>query len=706
MTAEYLQLHSNTSSLILHLDSGMPEVLYWGARLDKTTDFAPMKRALSRPVPHCYPDEDIPFGLNPEHSQAYFGAPGLEGSHNDGHWAPKFKTVQTKKTDNGLLFTCQDDLAGVQLKIEIQLDKDSDVLQTRTSVTNLKDTPYHLQRLANTLPLPAHTSELLSFNGRWCKEFQPTRRILDQAAFIQENRRGRTSHETFPGLIIGTPGFSEEQGEVYGFHLAWSGNHRMRAEVMSDGRRYLQAEELLLPGEVILEQNDSYQTPWLYATNSQQGLNDMSHQFHQFVREHIIQWPDTNKPRPVHLNTWEGIYCDHKPEYIMEMATQAAAMGIERFIIDDGWFRGRNHDHAGLGDWFLDTTKYTDGLEPVISHIKAQGMEFGLWFEPEMVNPDSDLYRKHPEWVLGVPGYEQPTERWQYVLNLQIPECFQYVLERLDTMLSTYDIDYIKWDMNRVLVQASHEGRAAVHGQTQAFYALADEVRKRHPGVEIESCSSGGGRTDMEVLKRTHRFWTSDTNDPVERQVVQKGFSYFFPPEVMGAHIGTDVSHTTGRQHTVAFRGLTALFGHMGMELDPASAEESQKEAFAKYISLHKQFRPLAHSGRLVRFDYPDTTATASAIISEDKTEAIVNFAQVQHRTYTLSLPLRISGLDPEKTYQVSVAASENLDLYMKGFMEWLEQPLTISGETLIKSGLQMPVLWPEVAVLLHLKAI
>ncbi len=705
MSFDFVRLDSKQSSIVIDAASGMPEILYWGERLHHAADFNVLKQIRARPLPQCYLNQDIPLGMSPEHSRGYFGAPGLEGSHSDGGWAPKFTLNEAIHTGNGYTFSCQDDEAKLQLDIEVLLDEETSVLQTRSRVTNRKNSPYHLQRLSNTLPLPVTATELLTFHGRWCREFQTTRHELNQGVFVQENRRGRTSHELFPGLITGARGFSEEQGEVYGFHLAWSGNHRIRAEVMSDGRRYLQAEELLQPGEIVLEHNGCYETPWLYATCSQQGLNGMSRQFHGFVREQIIQWPDASKPRPVHLNTWEGIYFDHNPEYIMEMASQAAGMGIERFIIDDGWFIGRDHDLAALGDWFLDKQKYPQGLEPVIDHVNSLGMEFGLWFEPEMVNPDSRLFKHHPDWVLGDPGYNQPTERHQYVLNLQIPECFSYLLERLDHMLSSHNIAYIKWDMNRVLIQASHNGRAAVHGQTRAFYALVDELRRRHPTVEIESCSSGGGRIDMEVLKRTHRFWTSDTNDPVERQAIQKGFSYFFPPEIMGAHIGTDVSHTTGRRNTVAFRGITALFGHMGMELDPAAATEEQKLEFSEYIKLHKQVRQLVHSGDLIRLDYPDATATATAVISKDRSEAVVSVAQVQTRNYTLPLPLRITGLDRDKHYTVSLLAAEHLDQTMQKALEWSREPIDISGELLATSGIQLPVLWPESALVLHLQA-
>ena len=471
MNTEFLHLSGTNTSLVITVTDAMPEVLYWGQRLVSDTDFVNMKLALSRPIPQTYPDQDVPFGLSPEHSHGYFGAPGLEGSHESGGWAPKFKLIKTESAENGFIFVCQDTRAGIELDIELALDPATDIVQTRSSVKNLTTHNYHLQRLANTLPLPAQAQELMKFHGRWCHEFQTSREMLTRGVYLQENRRGRTSHECFPGLVAGSRGFSEQQGEVYGFHLAWSGNHRIRAEVTPDGRRYLQAEELLLPGEIVLAAGETYETPWMYATCSTTGLNGMSRQFHGFIRQNILKWPDEDKPRPVHLNTWEGIYFDHNPEYIMNMATNAAEMGVERFIIDDGWFPGRNHDKAGLGDWFLDESKYPNGLEPVISHVNQLGMEFGLWFEPEMVNPDSELFRNHPDWMLGIEGYQQPLERNQYVLNLQIPECYHYLLERLDDALSRYNIAYIKWDMNRTLIQPTHNHRAAVHGQTQAFYS-------------------------------------------------------------------------------------------------------------------------------------------------------------------------------------------------------------------------------------------
>jgi alpha-galactosidase len=320
----------------------------------------------------------------------------------------------------------------------------------------------------------------------------------------------------------------------------------------------------------------------------------MSRHFHQHVREHILADRISSKPRPIHLNTWEGIYFDHDPQYIMDMATQSAEMGVERFIIDDGWFRNRDGDKAALGDWYLDENKYPDGLNGIVEHVNRLGMEFGLWFEPEMVNKDSDLYRAHPEWLLAVEGYDQPTGRNQYAINLQIDEAFDYLFDRLDYFLSSYNIEYIKWDMNREIVQPGHEGFASGHKQVERYYQLVDKLVAKYPNVEIESCAAGGGRIDFEVLKRTVRFWASDNNDALERQQIQRSMSYFFPPEVMGCHIGARHCHSTRRTHDINFRGLTALFGHMGIELDPVKEAAEEKRGLYQIYRAAQTTAPAA----------------------------------------------------------------------------------------------------------------
>ena len=702
MDTKFYQLKGTHSQLLIHVGD-VAEIVYYGQALSNDVQDADALAALLRPIPYGRLDDDIPVSLNPQLARGNFGSPGVEGHRNGRHWAPEFIIQAVHHSEQQLCIESQDDRAQLRLSVTVQIDA-NDVLQMHQTLTNIGESGYSVTRLANTMTLPERAGEVLSYYGRWVKEFQQTRTILSAGGFIQENRRGRTSHEHYPALMVGPCGFAEETGEVWGAHLAWSGNHRMRVDVKADGRRVLQAEALYLPGETYLAAHASLTTPTLYMSYSAAGLNGMSQQFHRHVRQDILQ-QRVSKPRPVHLNTWEGIYFDHDPNYIMAMATEAADIGVERFIIDDGWFRGRDDDTSSLGDWFIDEGKYPQGLRPVIDHVHGLGMEFGLWFEPEMVNPHSDLYRRCPDWVLGVDGYQPPTGRHQYTLDLQNPAVFDYLYERLDHFLSTYPIDYIKWDMNREIVQPGHDGMASGVGQVRAYYALLDKLVLAHPQVEIESCAAGGGRIDYEVLKRTHRFWTSDNNDALERQQIQKGFSYFFPPEVMGSHIGATRSHSTRRTHSMSLRGISAIFGHMGLELDPVQASSEEKAAFRQYVTLHKQWRSLLHNGITCRLTLDDHQQQGLAVLSDDQSQALVMVAQLGMSTYSLAGRLRIPGLDPARDYHIElIDAPPELHEIVNRQPSWTREPLTLSGEWLAKAGIAMPLLDPETAILIEIR--
>ena len=684
------------------------ELCYFGKRLQKiTTDAIDM---LIPAVPNARIDIDVPFTLCPEEGVGNFSTPGIEGHRNGKDWSPVFVTQKVTKKKNDITIISEDNIAQLRLTSKLILDE-TGVLQCQNSLTNLGDEPYQVNRLSVTLPIPERALELMAFSGRWIKEFFPHRTKIQHCGYLQENRRGRTSHEYFPGMVVGTEGFKEQTGEVWGVHLGWSGNHRFQVAVKSNGKRFIQAEALYLAGEVSLAKGETLSTPWLYATYSDEGLNKMSQNFHQFLRKNIIHFA-SDKPRPVHLNTWEGIFFDHNPDYIMKMATKAAQMGVERFIIDDGWFGKRDDDYQALGDWYLDKRKYPNGLEPVIEHVKKQGMEFGIWVEPEMISKNSDLYRAHPDWLLELPGYNQPEGRHQYLLDLQNPAVFDYLLERLTWLLSSYDIDYIKWDMNREIVQAGHDGQPAVVGQTNAVYRLMDMLQQKYPNVEIESCSSGGGRIDFEVLKRTQRFWASDSNDALDRQIIQRGMSYFFPPEVMGAHIGGKTCHTTYRELDMNLRGLTALFGHMGVELDPVKESTEEQKGFTHYIRLHKQLRSLLHSGNSVRLDVDDSAAMQSyGVVSQDKKEAVFVIAQLALPTYALSGNLRLTGLLADNEYSIEILdLPHHIDPQvnghaMKSFPKWMTTDTTLSGDWLMNIGLPLPVLDPATAMLIKITA-
>jgi alpha-galactosidase len=518
------------------------------------------------------------------------------------------------------------------------------------------------------------------------------------------------------------PGTGEWCGEAWGLHLAWSGNHALHVEVLPDGRRVAHLAELLLPGEVCVDPGATHEAPEVVGAYSGGGLTPASWAYHRLVRARPHH-PGASRPRPVVCNTWEATYFDHDAARLRALADAAAAVGAERFVLDDGWFGGRRHDRAGLGDWVVSREAHPEGLAPLISHVRSLGMDFGIWVEPEMVNPDSDLHRAHPDWVLADPRYEPVLARHQLVLDLARPEAYAHVRDRLHALLAGHEIAFVKWDMNRDHVHATGaRGAAGTRSQTLAVYRLLDELRAAHPRVEFESCASGGGRVDLEILRRTERVWASDCIDPLERQHVQRGTSMLLPPEVIGSHVGADRSHTTGRRHDLAFRVATAMFGHLGLELDLAVLDAGERSRLAEGVALYRRHRALVHGGDAVRFDPPgdadpsgdDPELLAHGVYSVDRSEALVCLARLRTGRSLTPPPLRLPGLDPARRYRVARVAlpGERADRPTGSARHdpaWLAPgaaPLEMTGEALATLGVQPPALWPEQAFVVHLVAV
>lgn len=691
--------------VVVDASTGAPTILHWGAPLgegsDMHADMVAMLSALDRPLVHGTFDAVAPVSVVPEHGSGFTGRPGVAGRRGGGRaWSPRFTTVSHSAVEHRLTVDAVDEVAGLALTTSIAL---GDVLTVSSTIENLGDRRYSLDGLTVTVPLPEFADELLTFSGRWAREFQPDRIDWRHGAHLIENRRGRTSHEDPPLLFAGPRGFGEWQGEVWGVHVAWSGNHQLVADRLADGRRYVQGGELLHSGEVVLEPGETYTTPDLVGVFSASGLTPATWGFHRAARSYRAH-PDT--PRPVLVNTWEAVYFDHDLDTLRSLASSAADLGVERFVLDDGWFGSRRNDSRGLGDWWVSEEVYPDGLRPLIDHVVGLGMEFGIWVEPEMVNPDSELHRAHPEWALVTDGYEPVLGRRQLVLDLAQPDAYDHIHRHLDALLRDHDISYVKWDMNRDHLQASGiDGAAGTHAQTLAVYRLLDELRTAHPEVEFESCASGGGRVDHEILRRVERVWTSDCNDALERQTIQRGASMLVPPEVMGCHIGPPTSHTTGRTQTLAFRAATALFGHLGIEWNITSLSDDERAALRAVVSLHKEYRGLFHGGDSVRFDTASEYC-AHGVYAPDRSAGIVSFAQLTSAASLTPPPLRLPGLDLAASYRV-----EHLGLPMetrgpgRTRPHWMAEPggVVLTGRQLATHGIQPPSLHPESAVLFSL---
>jgi alpha-galactosidase len=697
---DLVHLHGATFDLVVDVATATPTVVYWGQPLGDDVDLMALDAVLGRPSVAGALGTVAPISVVPLHADGFVGRPGLVGHRGGGRdWAPRFAPGATRLNGDALTVESHDDVAGLTLTTEISA---ADVVSVRVTITNAGDRRYSLDALTVSLPLPDSAAELLRFEGRWAREFHPTRMPWTDGAVVSEHLRGRTSHEHVPLLFAGPSGFGEWTGEVHGVHLAWSANHMLLAERLADGRRYVQAGELLHPGEVVLEPGESYSTPTVIGVYSSAGLTPASWGFHRTVRSSPAH-PST--PRPVLLNTWEAVYFRHDLDTLRELADVAAEVGVERFVLDDGWFGSRRDDTSGLGDWWVSPEVYPDGLKPLIDHVTSLGMEFGIWVEPEMVNPDSDLLRSHPDWALTTEGYDPVLGRNQLVVDLGRPEAFAHVLCLLDELLSDHDIAYVKWDMNRDHVQGSGaRGAAGTHAQTLALYALLDELRRRHPDVEFESCASGGGRIDLEILRRVERVWTSDCNDALERQTIQRGASMLIPPEVMGAHIGPTRAHTTGRVHTLAFRAATALFGHLGVEWNVARLDEDRRAELSEAITLHKRFRPLLHSGDVVRFDIEEPYL-AHGVYAADRSEGLVSFAQLATAPSLTPPALRLPGLDPDARYRVEhVALPDERWGTASTQPVWLTDGVELTGRQLAAHGIRPPVLHPESAVLFSVR--
>jgi alpha-galactosidase len=666
-----IALRSEGISLVLDISKGqLPAIVHWGADLG-TLELADVETLILANIDPNGPnvvDEPVRVALLPEHWTGWVGRPGLSGSRAGRAWSPKFTTTEVRVDGKPMIMSADeptminlgpasvevkaiDEVAELRLQITIELTAGG-LIRARADVINIGQDPYMLNDCVIALPIPQNACQILDFAGHWGKERVPQRRPLTVGVHLREGRKGRTGADAATLLHVGVPGFSFSEGEIWTVHTAWSGNHTHYAERLFTGTQVIGGGELLLPGEVILQHDQAYTTPWIYGSYGH-GLDAVAGRFHRFLRARESH-PSTT--RPVTLNVWEAVYFDHDLDHLAELAECAATIGVERYVLDDGWFGARRNDRAGLGDWTVSTEVWPHGLHPLVDKVTDLGMEFGLWFEPEMINLDSATAREHPEWIMAT-GDRLPVEsRHQQVINLGIPECYAYVRDAIFDILTEYKISYIKWDHNRDLIDAgtAPDGRPGVHEQTLAFYRLVDEIKAAHPGLEIESCSSGGARVDLGVLERTDRIWVSDCIDPLERQYMNRWTSQLVPPELLGSHIASTRSHTTGRVHDLSFRAATAVFGHLGIEWDLTAATAQELADLREWISFYKANRRLLMGGDTVRVDCPDPAVLVHGIVATDRSEAIYAVASVGISEVMLPGRLRFPGLDPGRRYRVS----------------------------------------------------
>ena len=635
--------------------------------------------------------EVFPWIITEPH-RGWMGEPGIQ-IRRDNELLPVHCTlVDVSQKQNTVHLTSTDEEHAVTTIITISLDE-SGVVRMNAKCTNTGTQDMCIDSLKMLIPVSGECTEVLTLGGRHAMEAIETRHLWQRSVIAVNNRSGRTSHEHMGVVFVGTQNFSEQSGSVWGVHCAWSGNSSILCDSVTDGLRVVQVGELLQPGEVVLAPQETYDTPDVVLSYSPHGMNGVSHSFHRYVRS--IAGPQN---RPIVLNTWEAVYFSHDLATLKQLASEGADVGIERFVLDDGWFHGRRDDTAGLGDWWVDEHVWPHGLGPLVEHVNSLGMEFGLWFEPEMVNPNSELFRAHPDWVLGSTHRQNLMGRHQYVLNMALPEVREYLFQHINTLLSRYNIAYVKWDHNRPLVGG------AAHHQTKGVYELFHQLTRAHPSVQFESCASGGGRIDMGISQYVKRFWTSDSIDALDRLTIQKGVSKLVPIEMMGSHIGAKTCHTTGRKHALSFRTATAMFGWLGVEWNLLSLQPHEKEQLQRSLSLYKEFRPLLHSGDYIRCDHPDNSIHVHAVVSSEASEALMSISRLFNIGSIRSANICVPALDAQSEYTVTMIPNGTPRWALhRELPEWVKSSVQVSGAQLMKQGLPCPPLLPESSVLLHI---
>jgi alpha-galactosidase len=719
-TPRPVHLVGGAVSLVLDVTDYGPRVLHWGRRLDEA-DLDALVATSEPAVMFSSFDRPRRFGLVPVSGEGWSGTPAIAWHRAGGHADPQLVvTCVTESTSTmpqsaapcrSVRITLEDVAAGARVTVVLSIDNGGLVAAHAEVLSTADQGPdLDLAALRVILPLPARATEVLDQTGRWTRERAPQRIPIVDGAHQRAVRRGRPGHDAPLVTLAGTSGFGFRSGEVWATHIAWSGDHEVVVERLPEGAgthaAVIAVGELLAPGEIRLGPGETYRSPDMMFAWSDAGIDGVSEAFHRYVRQ-LDAHPST--PRPLTLNTWEAVYFDHDPRTLIRLVELAARVGVERFVLDDGWFAGRPDDRSGLGDWVVDAEKWPHGVEELAQAVHERGLQFGLWFEPEMLNRDSDVARAHPEWILGSRA-DAATWRHQLPLDLTRPDVREHLVDRMDHAVRTLALDYIKWDHNRDLHGAvtGGDGAAAVHRQTRGMYAVMDELRVRHPALEIESCASGGARVDLGILARTQRVWASDTNDPVERQAVQRWTGVLVPPELVGSHVGPGRAHTTHREASLPMRLAAALFGHAGIEWDLADCSEDDLNALSRWAAMYKELRPLLHSGHTVRADLADPATMLHGVVSAERDHAL--FAWVRRETSGSAATQRvcIPGLDPAVSYVVQARADLGVaSRHQVADPPWMvaTESLRVSGRLLRDVGLPLPMLNPGAALLLEFRA-
>lgn len=682
-------LYNDTISYIMSiLPTGHMAQLYFGKHIHHKEDFSYLVESAPRPMASYLIENDKTISL--EHIKQEYGVYGttdyresaveilqangsrISDFQYSGHMItsgkPKLTGLPATYTEDDseamtLTLQLKDIVTGMELELLYTIFCKGGIIARSARFTNHGSESIHLTKaMSLCMDLPDYNYDFLHFSGAWARERHLKTRKLEQGIQSVGSLRGHSSHEHNPFIILKRPTADEFQGEAIGFSLIYSGNFLAQVEVDTH------ASSRVLLGihpdtfDWKLESGESFQTPEAVMVYSDKGLNHMSQTFQKLYQKRLARGVWRDKARPILINNWEATYFDFNEDKILEIAHKAKESGVELFVLDDGWFGGRRNEHAGLGDWIPNPDLLPHGIAGLSQKIEELGMKFGLWFEPEMINKDSDLYRAHPDWILQTPQRNASHGRYQFVLDFSRKEVVDHIYQMMAKILDESHISYIKWDMNRSITEcysailpADRQGEV-FHRYILGVYDLYERLTSQFPEVLFESCASGGARFDPGMLYYAPQCWTSDDTDAIERLKIQYGTSYCYPISSMGSHVSVTPNHQLARTTPLHTRANVAYFGTFGYELDLNKLTKEEQSEVKEQIIFMKKYRQLIQFGTFYRLSSPfESNITMWMVVSGDKTEAIVGWYKVLNTVNDSYTRIQLKGLDPDLCYENTI---------------------------------------------------
>ena len=582
---------------------------------------------------------------------------------------------------------CEDEILGLQVVLSYSVFEKENVITRSVKLLNKGTQKLKIEKIYSAcLDMDNENFEMLTLHGSWARERHIQQGPLRYGKQMVSSIKGESSHQEHPFLALVTPGTTQQQGKVYGMHFVYSGNFIGQAELNQfDSVRTVMGINKEEFGWV-LKAGEEFQAPEVVMVYSQEGLGKMTRSYHDFYRNHLIRSKYLHKKRPILINNWEATYFDFNTDKLLAIAREAKSCGIEMLVMDDGWFGVRNSDNCSLGDWKVNTDKITGGLKHLVDEVNKIGLEFGIWFEPEMISPDSDLYRAHPDWAIHIDGRAATQSRCQYVLDLSRKEVRDYVYDQVSAILHSANIRYVKWDMNRQLsdlgssyLSADHK-EELFHRYVLGVYELQERLVTEFPNLLLENCSGGGARFDPGMLYYSPQIWCSDDTDAIERLLIQEGTSLIYPLCSMGAHVSDCPNHTVGRVTPFETRGHVALAGTFGYELDVTKIPKEDREQIPQQIAMYHKYHELVREGDYYRIaSYSENHLyDCWAVSAKDKSEVLVTYVQVLSTPNAHSRKLYLKGFEPQAVYRLE------------------ETEETFTGEILEKYGYLIRPLWGD----------